>query len=436
MQSTFSKILIAETEADRQQKLENLHRRLVESTYFEAGDEKNTQLLNIIESVRKRGDSALKELTEKYDGVLLQPENFRITKAELQNAHAAIDKKLLKSIRQSIKNVEKYQKKIFIGRKRNVSGPAGIRYTPIKRAGLCVPGASAPLPSTVIMTAVPAIVAGVKEIAVVSPPRYKGSINPVILAVCEELGIEEVYRIGGAQAIAALAFGTQTIKPVNKLVGPGNQWTQMAKRAVFGRVDIDSIAGPSEVLIIANEKANPAWVAADMLSQAEHSPGSALLFTDSRNLAGNVLKELENQVGKLGRAKETIKCLEDFCRIVVFKNLEECIEQANSFAAEHLQIQCGKISRDVAKKIEDAGAIFIGEYTPVAVGDYWAGPSHTLPTGGTAKFFSALTANDFIKSISIIEYDKKRLLESAEDIIQLAQTEGLDAHARSIQIRN
>jgi len=338
----------------------------------------------------------------------------------------------LKSIRKAIKNVRKYQTEIFIGSRKTCRG---IRYTPIKRVGICVPGASAPLPSTVIMTAVPAQVAGVKEIAVVSPPRYKGSIHPTILAVCKELKITEVYRIGGAQAVAALAFGTETINFVDKIVGPGNRWVQMAKRKVFGSVDIDSVAGPSEVLVIADDKANPAWVAADMLSQAEHAPGSAIVFTDSQKFAENVLEELEKQVSRLGRSEETLECLKKFGAIIVFENTDEIITQANFFAPEHLEIQCGDKSRKIADKIENAGAIFIGDYSPVAVGDYWAGPSHTLPTGRTARFFSALSANDFIKSISIIEYSKKQLAESAGDIIRLAEAEGLDAHAKSVKIR-
>ena len=285
------------------------------------------------------------------------------------------------------------------------------------------------------MTAVPAQVAGVKEIVVVSPPRYNKDIHPVTLATCYELRIKKVYRIGGAQAVAALAYGTQTITPVSKIVGPGNQWVQMAKRKVFGIVDIDSIAGPSEVLIIANEKANPAWVAADMLSQAEHAPGSAVVFTDSQNFAQRTLGTLKEQVNKLSRKEATIKCLSDFGAIIVFKDMSKVTTQADFFASEHLEIQCGDESRKIAEKIENAGAIFIGAYTPVAVGDYWAGPSHTLPTGQTAKFFSALSANDFIKSTSIIEYDKKKLSDSAEDIIRLARAEGLDAHAKSVEIR-
>jgi len=344
---------------------------------------------------------------------------------------AFVNKELLKSIHQAIENVRKYQEEIFIG---NFKHP-GIKYTPIKRIGICVPGASAPLPSTVIMTAVPAQVAGVKEIVVVSPPRYKGSIHPVILAVCKELGIDEVYRIGGAQAVVALARGTDVISKVYKIVGPGNQWVQMAKREVFGPVDIDSIAGPSEVLIIANDEADPAWVASDILSQAEHDPGSAILFTDSPKLSEEVLEELKKQVKQLDRTRDTYECLQKFSGIAVFENMQDIIEWANDFASEHLEIQCGEQSRQIAEKIENAGAIFIGDYSPVAVGDYWAGPSHTLPTGMTAKFFSPLSANDFIKSTSIIEYDKQKLAESAEDIIRLAEVEGLDAHAKSIKIR-
>jgi len=387
----------------------------------------------IILEVGEHRDKALRKFTKDHDGVDIRPGEFQISKDELEKAHGEIDKELLESLRQAIKNVRKYQTEIFIGSK----NCPGIKYKLIKPIGICVPGASAPLPSTVIMTAVPAIVAGVKpeEIIVVSPPRYKGTIHPVILAVCHELGIDEVYRIGGAQAVAALALGTETIPNVKKIVGPGNKWVQTAKQQVFGFVGIDSIAGPSEVLIIANNKANPAWVAADMLSQAEHDPGCAVLATDSQTLAEKVLDELKKQTNHLDRAEVTIKCLKEYSKIAVFVSMDHVIEFANEFAAEHLQIQCGDESRTIADKIENAGAIFIGDYSPVAVGDYWAGPSHTLPTGGGAKFSSALTSNDFIKSISIIEYDKEKLAQSAEDIIRLAEAEGLDAHAKSVKIR-
>jgi histidinol dehydrogenase len=414
--------------------LKQVRLMVMQSAAFSADDKRIGDLRNIFREVIKRGDEAIADFTLKFDGVKLTPEQFRISEKDLEKTHEEIDKNLLKSIRQAVENVRKYQTEIFIG---NKNTHTGIRYTPIKRVGICIPGASAPLPSTVIMTAVPAQVAGVKEIVVVSPPRYNGSIHPVILAVCKELGIDEVYRIGGAQAVAALTFEANNISipKVHKIVGPGNQWVQAAKREAFGYVNIDSIAGPSEVLIIANDKANPAWVAADMLSQAEHDPGSGIVFTDSKELGEDVLKELKKEVTQLIRAKETTECLKGLSGIFIFDDMETIIEWANDFAPEHLQIQCGDESREIADKIINAGAIFIGDYSPVAVGDYWAGPSHTLPTGMTAKFFSALSANDFIKSTSIIEYDKEKLAESADDIIRLAEAEGLDAHARSIKIR-
>ncbi len=397
----------------------------------------------ILSDVVESKDEAIVKYTEKFDGVKLTPEQFRVDQKDLEKAHENIAPELLGSIRKAIENVKKYQKEIFTGNDKKCSGGTGIKYTPIKRIGVCVPGASAPLPSTVIMTVVPAMVAGVEEIAVVSPPRYEGDIHPVTLAVCYELSVDkdyqncriEVYRIGGAQAVAALNFETETIKRVDKIVGPGNQWVQTAKQLVFGDVAIDSIAGPSEVLIIANEQANPAWVAADMLSQAEHAPGCAYLFTISREFAEEVIKELEKQVGKLNRKDETFACLKESSGVVVFEETYDLIQRANEFAAEHLQIQCGDDSRNIADQIKNAGAIFIGDYSPVAVGDYWAGPSHTLPTGLSANFFSALSVNDFIKSTSIIEYDKKKLAASAEDIIRLAEVEGLDAHAMSVRIR-
>ncbi len=435
MTNELDQILISESQPDFNESLEKLHPKLLREARFGGFDkesEHNRQkVVDIIREVNNRGDEAVAEYTEKFDGVKLTPEEFRITEEDLKNAHEEIDKSLLTSIRQAIENVREYQKQIYIG---NFKRP-GIKYTPIERVGICVPGASAPLPSTVIMTAVLAQVAGVKEIAVVSPPRYNGTIHPVILAVCRELGITEVYRIGGAQAVAALASENGTIPKVDKIVGPGNKWVQTAKLVVFGYVDIDSVAGPSEVLIIANEKANPAWIAADMLSQAEHDPGCAFVFTDSQKLAENILDELGKQLKELSRSEQARECLKKFSGIAVFDDMDYAIDKANDFAAEHLEIQCGQESREIADRIENAGAIFIGDYSPVAVGDYWAGPSHTLPTGMTARFFSALTANDFIKSTSIIEYDKQKLAQSAEDIIRLAETEGLDAHAKSIKIR-
>ena len=429
MKNQLDKILISYNQPDFKKRLEKLRYEIMREAWFLVGDDR--QVIDIIREVKKRGDEAIVEYTKKFDRVELTPEQFKVSEGDLEKAHKEIDKDLLASIRQSIENVRKYQKEIFIGKFKH----PGIKYTPIESVGICIPGASAPLPSTVIMTAVPAQVADVERIVVVSPPRYKGSIHPTILAVCYELGIDEVLRVGGAQAVAALAFGTNTILRVDKIVGPGNQWVQTAKREVFGIVGVDSIAGPSEVLIIANEKANPAWVAADMLSQAEHSPGSAVVFTDSQKLAEKILNELKSQVQKLSRDRQTIECLEKYSAIAVFKDIDDVVHEANDFAAEHLEIHCGESSKEIAKYVKNAGAIFIGDYSPVAVGDYWAGPSHTLPTGTTARFFSALSANDFIKSTSIIEYSKKQLTESAEDIIRLAEAEGLDAHAKSVKIR-
>jgi histidinol dehydrogenase len=435
MGNELDKILIKYDQPGFKERSIGIRAAVFRATHFGGKDsEKEQQLDAILNEVLLRGDEAIAEYTEKFDGVKLTPEQFRISEAELDDAHKTIDKKLLKSIRQAIRNVKEYQSKIFVGNDKSFKS-TGIRYTPIKRVGICVPGASAPLPSTVIMTAVPAQVAGVKELVVVSPPRYNGSIHPVILATCRELKIKEVYRIGGAQAIMALVQGTKTIRNVDKIVGPGNAWVQMAKKKVLGLVGIDSIAGPSEVLIIADDNANPAWVAADMLSQAEHNPGSAVLCTESEKLALDVLAEIKRQVGQISRSKETIDCLLGFSAIVVLRTMTDIVNYANLFAAEHLQIQCGKKSRAIADKIRNAGAIFIGEYSPVAVGDYWAGPSHTLPTGTSARFFSALSANDFVKATSIIEYDKKKLAASADDIIRLAEAEGLDAHARSVKIR-
>lgn len=402
------------------------------SGFLKNNKEIELRVRDIVAKVGEYGDKALVDFTTKFDSIDLLPAEFRVPTKDMEKAHSEMDKALLSSLRKAIENVREYQKEIFIG---NKSDSNRIRYRPLNRVGLCIPGASAPLPSTVIMTAVPAIVAGVKEIVVVSPPRYKGSINPVILGLCFELGIKEVYRIGGAQAVAALAWGTETIKKVDKIVGPGNDYVQLAKKEVFGLVDMDSFAGPSDVLIVADDNANPAWVAADMLSQAEHNPGSAILVTHSESLAEQVCTELEFQAAKLSRSKETIGCLLKYSSIICAEKMEDVVDIANRFAAEHLEVQCGEKSRLVADKIENAGAIFIGDYTPVATGDYWAGPSHTLPTRQTTKYFSPLSSNDFVKSSSIIEYTKEQLQASSEDITRIAMIEGLDAHAKSIAIR-
>lgn len=435
MPHELDQILISCSDVDFEDRMQKLRSEITLAARFaDYGSRENQQVIDILRNVADHGDKAVAKYTDKFDQVKLKPDQFRVGEEELEKARREIDNDIMASLRQAIDNVWAYQRDIMIDKD---NAPRGIRYTPIKRVGICVPGASAPLPSTVIMTAVPAQVAGVKEIAVVSPPRHEGSIHPVILAVCCELGIGEVYRIGGAQAVAALASGTETIGKVDKIVGPGNKWVQSAKKHVSGDyVGIDSIAGPSEVLIIANERANPAWIAADMLSQAEHAAdSSAIVVTDSQRIAKETLEELEKQAAELPRAEAAMNSLKKFGAIVVVEDIAAAIEMADEFAPEHLEVQCGQESRGIAERISNAGAIFIGSYTPVAVGDYWAGPSHTLPTGTRAKFASALTSNDFLKSTSIIEYDADMLAASAEDIIRLAQVEGLDAHAKSVRIR-
>ncbi|MHC4642607.1 MAG: histidinol dehydrogenase [Planctomycetota bacterium] len=448
MSNELDKILILPSHRDFLNRLEKLREKKAPTGRFRGYDSpESKQVLEIIREVAEEGeerrfassDEAVAGYTIEFDNAELRPDEFKILLTDLKKAHKNIDKNLLASIRQSIENVKRYQKEIFIGKDQTCSGATGIKYTTIKRIGICVPGAAAPLPSTVIMTAVPAIVANVKpeDIVVVSPPRYYGSIHPATLAVCYELKITEVYRIGGAQAIAALASDKGTIPQVDKIVGPGSPWVQTAKKMVSqDYVAIDSIMGPSEVLIIANEKANPVWIAADMLSQAEHaSDSSAVVLTDSEAIAKQSLEELRDQLGKLSRVEDTRESLLALSAIIVLNSMTEVIDLANDLASEHLEIQCGKESKEIAREIKNAGAIFIGDYSPVAVGDYWAGPSHTLPTEKRAKFSSALTSNDFVKSTSIIEYDKKQLADSAEDIIRLAEAEGLDAHAKSVRIR-
>jgi histidinol dehydrogenase len=428
----LKEMLISFYQPDFDEKFSALRRKVTDAAIWLDSDPKMQSLRDIVSKVSTGGDEAVAEFTKRFDEVELRPEEFRVGADELAKAHKDIDADLLAALRQAIGNVRKYQTEIFTG---NNTHP-GVKYAPMKRVAVCVPGASAPLPSTVIMSAVPAQVAGVEEIVVISPPRCNGSINPVILAVCHELGIKEVYRIGGSQAVSAMAYGTETIRKVNMIVGPGNMWVTMAKREVFGKVAIDSIAGPSEVLVIADENANPAWVTADMLSQAEHAfDSSAFVFTDSQKFAEEVITELKKQVKELDRGEETQQSLVNYSGVIVFENMDDVIDAANDFATEHLQINCGDKSRSIADKIVNAGAIFIGPYTPIAVGDYWAGPSHTLPTGASAKFFSPLSSNDFVKSTSIIEYSSEQLKADGEKIVLLAETEGLDAHAKSISIR-
>ncbi|MHC4960895.1 MAG: histidinol dehydrogenase [Planctomycetota bacterium] len=432
MSSKFDSILLNTSDTDYSTRIQRLRTEHSMAEYLKSRTDFAETVRNIVGDVAQLGDVAVAKYTKKFDSVKLDASEFRVAAEDLEAAHESLDQALLKSLRKSIENVRKYQSEIFIGGK---NAHPGIRYTPLKRVACCIPGASAPLPSTVIMTAVPAQVAGVKEIVILSPPRYEGSIHPVILGLCYELGISEVYRLGGAQAVAALAWGTETISKVDKIVGPGHDVVQLAKKECFGLVDMDSFAGPSDVLIVANDQANPAWVAADMLSQAEHDPGAGIVVTDSADFAKKVLAELETQCEQLDRAEATEKCLLAYSGIVICENMDAVIEWANDFAAEHLQVQCGDDSKAVSEKLVNAGAMFIGPFTPVAVGDYYAGPSHTLPTRQTSKYFSAVTSNDFVKSTSIIEYTQAQLADAADDIVRLALTEGLDAHAKSVQKR-
>jgi histidinol dehydrogenase len=438
MSPEMNELLILSSEPDFESRLDILRRDMLLAARFAGHDsEQSRTVAQVLDGVAQRGDDAVAEYTRKFDKVELRPDQFRTSASALAAAHASVDMALMASLRQAIDNVRRYQTKVFVGGQSQFSDGTGIKYTPIRRVGVCVPGASAPLPSTVVMTVVPAQVAGVKEIAVVSPPRHEGGVHPVILAVCHELGVTEVYRIGGVQAVGALAYGTASVPKVDMIVGPGNSWVQAAKKQVAGdTVGIDSIAGPSEVFIIAGAEANPAWIAADMLSQAEHAAdSSAVVATDSEPLARAILQHLSEQLAALPRAEDARESLRRFSRVIVVESLDAAVALADEFASEHLEIQCGSRSREVAERITNAGAIFIGPHTPVAVGDYWAGPSHTLPTGTRAKFSSAVTSNDFVKSISLIEYSAEQLAASADDIVRLAQVEGLDAHARSVQIR-
>jgi histidinol dehydrogenase len=393
---------------------------------------------DIINTVQSGGDKALCELTSRFDQVNMTPQTIRISQDALAQSHKQMAPQLLTALRQSIENVRTYQTNILIKQPADVTtngATLGVRYKPIKRVGVCIPGASAPLVSTVIMTIVPAQVAGVSEIAVISSPSYQGSIHPDILGTCYELGVKEVYRISGAQAVAALALGTETIIKVDKIVGPGNSWGQLAKVDLYGVIDIDSYAGPSDVLIIADDSVKPAWIAADLLSQAEHNPGSATLVTNSQTVADNVIGELETQIKQLSRGQITKSCLKKWSAIVVAKDIDQCIDLANDYAPEHLQILCRDCDA-VADRIDNAGAIFVGEYTPVAVGDYYAGPSHTLPIGGSSRFFSGLTCNDFIKSTSLLKFDNGAINAAIAPVTTIANIEGLDAHARSLTIRS
>ena len=394
----------------------------------------------IIRDVQQRGDQALIDLTGRLEGVELTPETIRVSASDIASALASAEAEFMALVGRAAANVRQYQQSIL-----HESPPPlkrsgrllAVRYTPIDRVGVYIPGGSgtgAVLVSSMLMTLVPAQVAGVGQIALVSPPTTNGDISPLVLAVAGQLGLDEVYRLSGTPGLAALGIGTESVPPVDKIVGPGNAFIAEAKRQLFGRVGIDSIAGPSEVLIVADQSADARWVAADMLAQAEHDPGSAVLVTHSAKLAEEVKLAVEMQIVTLDRLEALRAALERYSAIIVVPDLAAACDVANDFATEHLQIITEDDDAAMAM-IRHAGAIFVGPHTPVPLGDYYAGPSHVLPTGGTAKFFGPLSCNDFLKASSVLRYDAAALAEDADDVKAFAAREGLTAHAHAIDIR-
>lgn len=392
----------------------------------------------IVDDVRARGDEALFEYTKKFDGAELSADNIRVTQAEIQEALSQVDPNLLAVMKKSMKNIREYHEKqkrySWFDSKPNGT-ILGQKVSALSSVGVYVPGGKAAYPSSVLMNIIPAEVAGVEKIVMVTPPGKDGKVNPVTLIAAHLAGATEVYKVGGAQAIAALAFGTKSIPRVNMIVGPGNIFVALAKKAVYGHVSIDSIAGPSEILVLADETANPRYVAADLLSQAEHDElASAILVTTSMELAEKVSAEAEAFVQQLSRKAILEKSLENYGYILVADSMEDAIETANAIASEHLEIVT-KNPFEVMTKIQNAGAIFMGEYSSEPLGDYFAGPNHVLPTNGTAKFFSPLSVDDFIKKSSIIYYSKEALEPVHKDIETFAEAEHLTAHANSIRVR-
>ena len=391
-----------------------------------------------LDDVRKRKNEAVFEYTEKFDHAKIDASNIKVTKEELEEAYTQVDPELIEVIRKALVNIRSYhekQKRTSWFDSKEDGTLLGQKITPLARVGVYVPGGKAVYPSSVLMNVMPAKVAGVDEIIMTTPPGKDGKICASTLVAAKEAGVDRIYKVGGAQAIAALAFGTESIPKVDKIVGPGNIYVALAKKAVFGHVSIDSIAGPSEILVLADETANPRFVAADLLSQAEHDEmASAILVTTSKTLAEEVSKEIDAFVKQLSRKEIIQKSLDQYGYILVAKDDAEAIQTANEIASEHLEIVM-KNPYEVMTKIRNAGAIFLGEYSSEPLGDYFAGPNHVLPTNGTAKFFSPLSVDDFIKKSSIISYSKEALEPVYKDIVQFAECEQLTAHANSIKVR-
>lgn len=401
-------------------------------------DQTEETVRDILHQVRERGDEALIDYTAQFDQAELSAATLKVTELEMDAAWQAVDipyRQALQKACDMIRTFHEKQRQSSWFENPEAGIWLGQKVTPLDIVGIYVPGGKAAYPSSVLMNVVPALVAGVKRIVMVSPPSASGSIHPVILAAARVAGITEIYKVGGAQAVAALAYGTETIPRVDKITGPGNQYVAMAKRLVYGQVDIDMIAGPSEILVLADETATPAYVAADMLSQAEHDEmASAVCITTSENLAEAVAEALEHQVAELEREAIARESLERFGGIWITDTLEEAAELANDLAPEHLEL-CVADPFQLMPLIRHAGAIFLGHYSPEPLGDYLAGPNHVLPTGGTARFASPLSVDDFIKKSSLIYYSRDALLAAAGDIMLLADREGFQAHKRSVEIR-
>lgn len=392
----------------------------------------------ILEDVKTRGDLAVFDYTKRFDKADINPDNIKVTEEEIKEAYTKVDNDLVTIIKKAILNIRQYherqlQHSWFDAKANGII--LGQKVTAIQNVGVYVPGGTAAYPSSVLMNVVPAKVAGVSRIVMVTPPGEDGKVYEGTLVAAKEAGVDEIYKIGGAQAIAALAYGTESISKVDKIVGPGNIYVALAKKAVYGHVSIDSIAGPSEILIIADDTANPKYVAADLLSQAEHDElASSILITTSKSLAHKVGEEVKGFLSKLSRSEIMQKSLDNYGYILIADSMEEAIDTANEIASEHLEIMT-KDPYLTMTKIQNAGAIFLGPYSSEPLGDYYAGPNHVLPTNGTAKFFSPLSVDDFIKKSSIISYSKEALLPVYKDIVKFAKAEGLTAHANSIAVR-
>ena len=425
--------IIELTEEARTNILENLLKRSPNS-YGEFEGRVN----EIIENVRANRDAAIFDYTKRFDGADINAENILVTEDEIKEAYEKVDEKLLTVIRKALVNIRKYHEKQrqyswFDSEESGII--LGQKVTALEKVGVYGPGGKAVYPSSVLMNIVPAKVAGVKTIVMTTPPGKDGKVNPATLVAAKEAGVDAIYKVGGAQAIAALAFGTESVPKVDKIVGPGNIYVALAKKAVFGFVSIDSIAGPSEIMVLADETANPRFVAADLLSQAEHDEmASAILVTTSRDLAEQVSKEVEGFVAQLSRKEIIQKSLDNYGYILVAESMDEAIATVNEIASEHLELVT-KNPFETMTKIRNAGAIFVGEYSSEPLGDYFAGPNHVLPTNGTAKFFSPLSVDDFIKKSSIISYSREALEPIYKDIVQFAECEQLTAHANSIRVR-